>query len=213
MRKVYGTMLYRAKLEEFTLVVKQMYAAYAAASQKDEEPNSSVNVEASADVETEEETDFQRFLYESNNAADDGDTTDLDKYMSEQPLKLTKSSSILDNFDILSWWKTNANRYPVLSILARDVLAIQASTVASESAFSAGGRVVDSFRSRLDPEMVEALICTKDWVAASRKDSKRNVASILNDLEVAQMAASSITMEDLEEQEKQMSGDESDDED
>ena len=53
--------------------------------------------------------------------------------------------------------------------MARDVLAIQVSTVASESAFSAGGRVVDPYRSRLDPEMVEALICTKDWVAAARK--------------------------------------------
>jgi len=35
--------------------------------------------------------------------------------------------------------------------------------------FSAAGRVVDPYRSRLDPEMVEALICTKDWVVAARK--------------------------------------------
>ena len=51
----------------------------------------------------------------------------------------------------------------------RDVMAIQVSIVASESAFSAAGRVVDPYRSRLDPEMVQALICTKDWVAAARK--------------------------------------------
>jgi hypothetical protein len=43
------------------------------------------------------------------------------------------------------------------------------STVASESAFSAGGRVVDPYRNRLGSEIVEALICTKDWIAASRK--------------------------------------------
>jgi hypothetical protein len=41
--------------------------------------------------------------------------------------------------------------------------------IASESAFSATGRVVDPYRSRLDPEMVQALICTKDWVAAANK--------------------------------------------
>lgn len=57
------------------------------------------------------------------------------------------------------------------------------STIASESAVSAGGRVVDPYRSSLDPEMVQALICTKDWVAAARKDSK-GVASIVGDLEV-----------------------------
>ena len=48
-------------------------------------------------------------------------------------------------------------------------MAIQVSTVASESAFSAAGRVVYPYRSHLDPEMVHALICTKDWVAAARK--------------------------------------------
>jgi hypothetical protein len=44
----------------------------------------------------------------------------------------------------------------------------QMSTVASESAFSVGGRVLDPFRTRLDPTMVEALVCTKDWIAGAR---------------------------------------------
>jgi hypothetical protein len=48
-------------------------------------------------------------------------------------------------------------------------MAIQVSTIASESAFSAAGRVVDPYHNRLDPEIVQALICTKDWVAAARK--------------------------------------------
>jgi hypothetical protein len=48
------------------------------------------------------------------------------------------------------------------------VLAIQVSIVASESAFSAGGRVIDPYRNRLGLEIVEALMCTKDWVAAFR---------------------------------------------
>jgi len=53
-------------------------------------------------------------------------------------------------FDILAWWKNQTGEYPVLAKIARDLLA-EVSTVASESAFSAGGRVVDPFRSRLDP--------------------------------------------------------------
>ncbi|KAL4381580.1 hypothetical protein AHAS_Ahas04G0147700 [Arachis hypogaea] len=48
--------------------------------------------------------------------------------------------------------------------MAREVLAIPVSTVASESAFSTGGRVLDLYRSSLTPRMVEALVCTGDWL-------------------------------------------------
>ena len=58
--------------------------------------------------------------------------------------------------------------------MVEDLLAVQVSNVASESAFNAGGCVIDPFRSRPDHEMVKAL--TKkgnnnslDWVAATKK--------------------------------------------
>jgi hypothetical protein len=59
--------------------------------------------------------------------------------------------------------------YPILSRLACDALVVQVSTVASESAFSSSGRVVNLYRNRLDPEVVEALVCTKDWTKASKQ--------------------------------------------
>ena len=71
---------------------------------------------------------------------------------------------ITKKFDILKWWKGQSSRFPILSKLARDVLAIPISTVASESAFSTGGRVLDDFRTSLTPFMVEALVCTQDWL-------------------------------------------------
>ena len=52
------------------------------------------------------------------------------------------------------------SRYRVLSEIARDVLPIPVSTVASESAFSMGECVLDSSRSSLSHNIVEALICT-----------------------------------------------------
>ncbi|KAK2421444.1 zinc finger BED domain-containing protein DAYSLEEPER [Trifolium repens] len=48
--------------------------------------------------------------------------------------------------------------------MTADVLAIPISTVASESTFSAGGRVIDPFRASLDSSTVQTLICGGDWL-------------------------------------------------
>ncbi len=73
------------------------------------------------------------------------------------------------NFDILDWWKINGPTFPVLQKIARDIYAIPVSTVASESAFSTGGRLVSPHRNRLQPIMVEALACTQNWLQAENK--------------------------------------------
>ncbi|KAL7090882.1 hypothetical protein ACP275_12G069900 [Erythranthe tilingii] len=70
----------------------------------------------------------------------------------------------VESFDLLRWWKENSIRFPILSQLARDVLAIPVSTVASESAFSTSGRILDPYRSSLNTEMVEALVCLQSWL-------------------------------------------------
>ncbi|GJQ91781.1 zinc finger BED domain-containing protein RICESLEEPER 2 [Tanacetum coccineum] len=46
--------------------------------------------------------------------------------------------------------------------MARDLLSVQASTVASESAFSVSGRVRSPRRTKLTPTSVEVCICLKD---------------------------------------------------
>ena len=93
-----------------------------------------------------------------NNGTSSNAKLELDKYLAEdcedQEMKI----------DILAWWKTNACRFPILARLARDVLAIPISTVASESAFSTSGRILDDFRTSLTPFMLEALVCAQDWL-------------------------------------------------
>ena len=69
-------------------------------------------------------------------------------------------------FEILGWWKANLDRYQVLSKLAMDVLVVPISTIASESAFSTGGCILDPFWSSLSPLMVQNLVCTQDWFQA-----------------------------------------------
>ena len=58
----------------------------------------------------------------------------------------------------LCWWKTNAPRYPLVSIIARKFLCIPATSVPSERIFSAAGYVVSKLRASLSPENVDALL-------------------------------------------------------
>jgi hypothetical protein len=84
--------------------------------------------------------------------------TELEKYLSEA----TEDTEM--KLDLLVWWKASEQRFPILSRMARDVLAIPISTVASESAFSTSGRILDDFRSSLTPFMLEAIVCAQDWL-------------------------------------------------
>ena len=105
----------------------------------------------------------QKFEMSIGSAESNEKKTELDKYIGEDHEPKDPK------FDILNWWRVQQCRYPVLAKMAKDILAIPVSTVASESAFSTGGRVLDTFRTSLTPRMVEALVCTQDWLRASRR--------------------------------------------
>ena len=53
--------------------------------------------------------------------------------------------------------QVNAHRYPVWASLARDYLAIMASSVSSERAFSSAGITISKRRNRLKADVVKAL--------------------------------------------------------
>ncbi|KAK9725648.1 hypothetical protein RND81_05G159700 [Saponaria officinalis] len=87
--------------------------------------------------------------------------SDLDKYLEDAREINSKT------FDVLCWWKKHEEVYPILSLMARDVLAIPVSIVASEYAFSTGGRILDPFRSSLTSKMVEGLVCAQNWLRSN----------------------------------------------
>ncbi|KAL4346399.1 hypothetical protein GQ457_17G014320 [Hibiscus cannabinus] len=105
-----------------------------------------------------------------------GDQCEFQAYLSRKKQKKLQVKSELDhylelelvpstpNFDILNWWKINGPQFPILKDIARDVFAIPVSTVALESTFSTGGRLVSAQHNRLLLSMVEALTCSQNWL-------------------------------------------------
>ncbi|XP_042467417.1 zinc finger BED domain-containing protein RICESLEEPER 2-like [Zingiber officinale] len=103
---------------------------------------------------------------------------DFDEYCAKVETSETKRSELVDHlekgrlkkneipkiFSCLEWWRMNRMQYPILSKIAADILAIPVSSMASKATFSAGTRVIDSYRSSLSPDTVQTLLCGGDWL-------------------------------------------------
>ncbi|KAH1264825.1 Zinc finger BED domain-containing protein RICESLEEPER 2 [Glycine max] len=113
--------------------------------------------------------DYDRYIERKKMARTLTMKTELDHYLEEEVLP--RSS----DFDILMWWKLNELKYPTLQAIARGVLAIPISTVASESAFSIGGQILTPHRSQLHYTTLEALMCSKSWLWNSENAGSRSI--------------------------------------
>nr|XP_016456279.1 PREDICTED: zinc finger BED domain-containing protein RICESLEEPER 2-like [Nicotiana tabacum] len=117
------------------------------------------NLNSFVNVRTKSVRTKQLLKRQKEDSGSVGAKSELERYIGEGQEPLSDDS---DDFKILDWRKINAPRFPVLSELARDVLAIPISSVASKCAFSTGGRILDSFRSSLTPRLVQSLVCVQD---------------------------------------------------
>ena len=114
---------------------------------------------------------------------------ELDRYLLEASVDLET-----EGFDILDWWRVNSSRYGILFQVARDVLAIPVSAIATESAFSTGGRVLDPFRSSLSPNTVEALICTQNWLRSKDSTEPINLREAMDEVENYELESGNVFM-------------------
>jgi hypothetical protein len=76
---------------------------------------------------------FDKFLSKEPEEHSTFVRTELDLYLEEPTLPRTQE------LDIINWWQYAGIKYPTLRKIARDVMAIPVTTVASESVFSTGG--------------------------------------------------------------------------
>jgi len=76
-------------------------------------------------------------------------------------LQYQREEKLPDASDPLLWWKINSIRFPLHSRLARKILAVPATSAPSERLFSSAGLTISSERSRLTPDIADALLFTR----------------------------------------------------
>ncbi|KAJ3697710.1 hypothetical protein LUZ61_001415 [Rhynchospora tenuis] len=155
-------------IENLKTCLNQLFKEYSDAYNKsihNQPKSSSANIGSSSSSSSSMITDtragLQNFLSDKRTA--EPNKTEIEHYLSDA-LDDTRLDA---QFDCLAWWKLKSPKYPILAGLARDILAVPISTVASESTFSTAGRVLNPIRSSLNDESLEALICAQDWLRAS----------------------------------------------
>ncbi len=62
----------------------------------------------------------------------------------------------------LNFWKSNADRFPTLSIIARKVLGLPASSGSVERLFSVAGGIKRARRASIKVATMERLLCLRD---------------------------------------------------
>lgn len=83
------------------------------------------------------------------------------------------------NTDILEWWKAHELQFPTIAKMAKDLLSIQATSVASERLFSQAGLINTKLRSSLNEESNKCLLCINSWCKSDLKNRLIKVQNVV----------------------------------
>lgn len=116
-------------------------------------------------VDIEGEDDYMKTmnaLYSSGKGHSKNWEDELNRYLREDRAPR--------NTDVLDWWRSNQTFFPRLARMARDVLAICASSVPSGRLFSKAGLLLRKHRSTLSNDHIEDLLCLNSWFLSALSD-------------------------------------------
>ncbi|XP_076889691.1 zinc finger BED domain-containing protein RICESLEEPER 2-like [Bidens hawaiensis] len=151
---LYSSSELKSRVGDVTLKLQSLFEKYSNAFMATRAATSSSTTSTSFNHQTGEEEDFFAYL-KSKPIASTPKKSELEAYM-EEPNYI----GLVDkDFDVLLWWSQSSSKFPILSKMAHDIFCIPITTVALESAFSAGGRILDDYRSSLSKDNVETLVC------------------------------------------------------
>lgn len=88
-------------------------------------------------------------------------TDELSQYLSEPPAPIAT--------DVLDWWKANSTRYPRLSVMARDYLAVRGTSVEPDELFSSKGDEIQKQQFCLPYSSMQAIMCINSWIQSGYK--------------------------------------------
>jgi len=96
------------------------------------------------------------------NSTNEASGSEIDRYITSPTIVYHPVGGIVDPQWVPKWWKANANEWPLLTQVARDILAIPPSEVPVERLFNTGRDMVGLRRSDLGAETMRVLMILKD---------------------------------------------------
>jgi hypothetical protein len=97
---------------------------------------------------------------------------ELDRWLADAllPTKSGKSDNEIESI-VTMFWRSKEFDYPIVAQMARDFLAIPATSAASERVFSQGGDLITKKRNRIGSNNVRYVLCLRAWSCLEEDDN------------------------------------------